>query len=39
MTFLEFMTEGKALDPALAGAASIRQTGAGGRKYPERKEE
>ena len=37
MTFLEFMTEGKALDPALAGAASIRQTGAGGRKYPERK--
>ena len=29
--------EGKALDPALAGAASIRQTGAGGRKYPERK--
>ncbi len=37
MTFLEFMTEGKALDPSLAGAASIRQTGAGGRKYPERK--
>lgn len=37
MTFLEFMTESKALDPALAGAASIRQTGAGGRKYPERK--
>ena len=29
--------EAKALDPALAGAASIRQTGAGGRKYPERK--
>tara|TARA_B100001559_G_scaffold233076_1_gene196370 strand:+ start:230 stop:826 length:597 start_codon:yes stop_codon:yes gene_type:complete len=37
MTFLEFMTEGKALDPSLAGGASIRQTGAGGRKYPERK--
>ena len=31
------MTEGKALDPSLAGGASIRQTGAGGRKYPERK--
>ena len=37
MTFLEFMTEGKALDPSLAGAASIRQTGEGGRKYPSRK--
>ena len=35
-TFEDFM-EAKALDPALAGAASIRQTGAGGRKYPERK--
>ena len=35
-TFEHFM-EAKALDPALAGAASIRQTGAGGRKYPERK--
>ena len=31
------MTEGKALDPSLAGAASIRQTGEGGRKYPSRK--
>ena len=30
------MTE-KALDPSLAGAASIRQTGEGGRKYPSRK--
>ena len=29
--------EAKALDPSLAGGASIRQTGAGGRKYPERK--
>ena len=28
MNFLEFMTE-KALDPSLAGAASIRQTGEG----------
>lgn len=38
MTFLEFMiSEAKALDPSLAGGASIRQTGAGGRKYPERK--
>ena len=38
MTFLEFMiSEAKALDPSLVGAASIRQTGAGGRKYPERK--
>lgn len=36
MNFLEFMTE-KALDPSLAGAASIRQTGEGGRKYPSRK--
>lgn len=35
-TFEDFM-EAKSLDPALAGAASIRQTGAGGRKYPERK--
>ena len=33
MNFLEFMTE-KALDPSLAGAASIRKTGEGGRKYP-----
>ena len=31
------ISEGKALDPSLAGGASIRQTGAGGRKYPERK--
>ena len=37
MTFLEFMTEGKALDPSLAGAASIRQTGEGGRKYSSKK--
>ena len=38
MTFLEFMiSEAKALDPSLAGGASIRQTGAGGRKYTERK--
>ena len=38
MTFLEFMiSEAKALDPSLAGGASIRQTGAGGRKYSERK--
>ena len=36
MNFQEFMTE-KALDPSLAGAASIRQTGEGGRKYPSRK--
>ncbi len=36
MNFLEFMTE-KALDPSLAGASSIRQTGEGGRKYPSRK--
>ena len=36
MNFLGFMTE-KALDPSLAGAASIRQTGEGGRKYPSRK--
>ena len=36
MNFLEFMTE-KALVPSLAGAASIRQTGEGGRKYPSRK--
>ena len=36
MNFLEFMTE-KALDPSLAGAASIRKTGEGGRKYPSRK--
>ena len=36
MNFLEFMTE-KALDPSLAGAASIRQTGEGGRKYSSRK--
>ena len=35
-TFEDFM-EAKALDPSLVGAASIRQTGAGGRKYPERK--
>lgn len=31
------ISEAKALDPSLAGGASIRQTGAGGRKYPERK--
>ena len=36
MNFQNFM-EAKALDPSLAGGASIRQTGAGGRKYPERK--
>ena len=36
MNFQDFM-EAKALDPSLAGGASIRQTGAGGRKYPERK--
>ena len=35
-TFLQFM-EAKALDPSLAGAASIRQTGEGGRKYAQRK--
>jgi len=39
MTFLEFMTEAQALDPSLAGAASIRKTGDGGRKYPERKKD
>ena len=31
------ISEAKALDPSLVGGASIRQTGAGGRKYPERK--
>ena len=35
-TFLQFM-EAKALDPSLAGAASIRKTGDGGRKYADRK--
>lgn len=35
-TFLQFM-EAKALDPSLAGAASIRKTGDGGRKYAKRK--
>ena len=35
-TFLQFM-EAKALDPSLAGAASIRRTGDDGRKYPTRK--
>ena len=33
-TFLQFM-EAKALDPSLAGAASIHKTGEGGRKYPK----
>ena len=35
-TFSQFM-EAKALDPSLAGAASIRQTGDGGRKYSNKK--
>ena len=35
-TFLQFM-EAKALDPSLAGAASIRKTGDDGRKYATRK--